>query len=59
MPGNVRTSPVLATIHEDTFLFRVCMQINKKKAVFLLNDGFLCVIDLRTADFAIIVPHSV
>jgi hypothetical protein len=61
--GNVsrykRIRPILTAVHKHPFLLGMRVEINKHKALLLLSNTPLCVVDLRTIGLVIVVPHPV
>jgi hypothetical protein len=59
LPRYERIVDILTTIHENSLLFGMSVQIDKKNTILRFNDCFFCVVYLRAADFVVAVPHSV
>lgn len=59
MPRYVRTTPVLASVHEDPFFLGMRMQVDEHEAILLLKNSPLCEVDLRTAVFVVAVPDPI
>lgn len=57
--GDIGTSSVLTSVHENPFLLGMSMQIYEHKTILLLKDSPFSEVDLRTAVLIIAVPHSI